>query len=83
MKELDKRILVLQQVGALLMVVGAAIFIWKPLWATVIYTVGTLTFCPIQMLQRYEGSSFTIRRLRRQQLLGLIAFLLAACCMIM
>ena len=35
------------------------------------------------MLQRYEGRNFTIRRLRRQQLLGQVAFLCAACCMAM
>lgn len=65
------------------MLVGAAVFLWFPLTATVCYTLGAVVFCPIQMLQRYEGKSFVIRRLRRQQLLGLLAFLCAACCMIM
>lgn len=83
MKELNHKLVVLQQLGAVLMLAGAALFLWKPVEATVLYTVGALLFCPLQMLQRYEGSNFTIRRLRRQQLLGLIAFLCGACCMVM
>jgi len=83
MKELDKRLIVLQQVAALCMLAGAAMFMWKPLAGTVLYSGGALTFCPLQMMQRYEGRSIVLRRLRRQQLLGLIAFLCAACCMVM
>ncbi len=65
------------------MLFGAASFLWIPLTATVCYTLGAVVFCSLQMLQRYEGKNFIIRRLRRQQLLGLLAFLCAACCMIM
>ncbi|MCR4993781.1 MAG: hypothetical protein K6A32_00090 [Bacteroidales bacterium] len=83
MNELNKPLLRLQSVGALLMVLGAALFMLKPLIATICYTIGAVIFCPIQMLQSYEGKNFVIRRLRRQQLLGLIALLCAACCMIM
>lgn len=83
MKELDPRLVIVQQAGAILMVAGATLFLWKPLIATVLYTVGAVVFCPLQMLQRYDGKNFIIRRLRRQQLLGLIAFLCGACCMIM
>lgn len=83
MKELDKRLQVIQIIGILLMVLGAAAFMWKPIAATVLYTAGALMFCPLQMMQRYEGSNFILRRLRRQQLLGLLAFLCTACCMIM
>lgn len=83
MNELSKQQLLLQQIAAVLMILGAAAFMWKPLYATILYTIGALVFCPLQMLQRYEGRNFIIRRLRRQQILGLIAFLCAACCMIM
>lgn len=83
MKELSQRLVVLQSIGGLLMVAGAALFMWQPLAATIGYTAGALLFCPIQMLQRYDGPSFVIRRLRRQQLFGLVAFLCGACCMIM
>lgn len=83
MEELDKRLVVLQQMAAVFMLLGVALFIWKPLWATFIYSIGTLAYCPTRMLQRYEGRNFTIRRLRRQQLLGQVAFMCAACCMAM
>ncbi|MBP5772165.1 MAG: hypothetical protein J6W75_12610 [Bacteroidaceae bacterium] len=83
MEELDKRLVVLQQMAAVFMPLGAALFMWKPLWATFIYSIGALAYCPTRMLQRYEGRNFTIRRLRRQQLLGQVAFLCAACCMAM
>lgn len=83
MKELSPKLVILQQAGAIIMLVGAALFMWQPMIATVLYTVGAVVFCPLQMLQRYDGKNFIIRRLRRQQLLGLIAFLCGACCMIM
>ena len=83
MKELDHRLLILQQIAAFFMLFGAAAFLWIPLIATVCYTLGAIVFCPLQMLQRYEGNNFIIRRLRRQQLFGLLALLCAACCMIM
>lgn len=83
MNELTQRQLLLQQLAALLMLAGAALYMWQPLLSTVIYSLGALVFCPLQMLQRYEGRNFTIRRLRRQQLLGLIAFLCAAGGMVM
>ena len=72
-----------QQVGGVLRLIGADAFMWLPLWARVACTVGALLFAPLQMLQRYEGRSFTIRRLRRQQLLGALALLVTACLMIM
>ena len=83
MHELSPRQLLAQQIGAVLMLLGAACFMWQPLWATVAFTVGALVFAPLQMLQRYEGRSFTLRRLRRQQLLGALALLVTACLMIM
>ena len=83
MKELDNRLILLGQMGALLMLGGAALFLCLPVVATILFTLGVVAYCPIRMLQRYEGCNFVIRRLRRQQLLGQLAFLCAACCMIM
>ena len=83
MHELSPFQLVAQQVAAVAMLVGAAAFMWQPVWATILFTVGALVFAPLQMLQRYEGRSFIIRRLRRQQLLGALALLVTACLMIM
>ena len=83
MNELTKSQLLLMQVGACLLLLGAASYLWMPSVATPLYVVGVLAFCPMQMLQRYEGRNFVLRRLRRQQLLGAIALLLTACCMAM
>lgn len=83
MKQLTPLQLILLQGAAVLMLAGAAVFLLLPLWGTVLFTLGAVVFVPLQMLQRYEGQSFIIRRLRRQQLLGGVAFLCTACCMIM
>ncbi len=83
MKELSKKQQLIQQIAAIIMVVGAAVFMLQPLVATILYTLGAVVFCSLQLLQRYDGKNFIIRRLRRQQILGLIAFLCGACCMIM
>ena len=73
----------LQQLSALLMLIGSVLFILFPLCGTVLFTVGSFVFVPLQMLQRYEGNSFIIRRLRRQQILGGICLLCTSFCMIM
>lgn len=65
-------------VGALLMVIGTGTTLlgW---WASAyIYAAGAMGFASMQMLQRYEGSDFTIRRLRRIMLLSDVLFLVAA-----
>ena len=43
-----------------------------------VFTAGSLLFSSMQMLARYEGNNFTVRRLRRQQLLGAILLLVTA-----
>ena len=65
-------------VGALLMVIGTGTTLlgW---WASAyIYAAGAMGFASMQMLQRYEGPDFTIRRLRRIMLLSDVLFLVAA-----
>ncbi|MBR6460089.1 MAG: hypothetical protein IKS49_08095 [Actinomycetaceae bacterium] len=69
--------------GAVCIQLGAVLYIMLPVAATIIFCVGVLAFCPMQMLARYEGRNFTIRRLRRQQLLGALALLATAACMAM
>ena len=63
--------------GAVLMVIGAgtSLLAWKS--APYIYAVGAICFTSMQMLQRYEGDNFTIRRLRRMMLLSDVLFLVA------
>lgn len=49
-----------------------------PAIAPYVFAAGALCFCPIQMSDRYEGSNMTIRRLRRQQMLGSLLLLITA-----
>ena len=60
------------------MVIGAgtSLLAWKS--APYIYAVGAVCFTSMQMLQRYEGNNFVIRRLRRMMLLSDFLFLLTA-----
>lgn len=64
--------------GAVLMVVGAgsSLLGWKV--SPYIFAVGAIGFTSMQMLQRYEGSNFTICRLRRMMLVSDFLFLLSA-----
>lgn len=65
-------------VGALLMVVGAgaSILAWR--WAPWVFALGAVGFTSMQFLQRYDGSSVVIRRLRRILLLSDVLFLVSA-----
>ena len=64
--------------GALLMVVGAGASL--PGWsaAPYLFALGALGFTSMQMLQRYEGQNFVIRRLRRIMLLSDVLFSVSA-----
>jgi hypothetical protein len=68
--------------GATLMVIGAAATI--PMWAGApwCFAAGALAFTSIQMLQRYDGQNFAIRRLRKIVIISDILFLLSAALMI-
>lgn len=55
-------------VGALVLLVGAALMItgWEA--APYLYSFGALVFAAVQIADRYEGDDFVVRRLRRQQI---------------
>ena len=78
MRQLNKTQTLIFLVGALLMVVGAGVSVlaWKP--APYLFAVGALAFTSMQLLQRYEGTNFVIRRLRRMMILSDFLFLLSA-----
>ncbi len=62
--------------GAVLLLLGAMLQItrWEP--APYIYSLGAVQFAYVQIVgYRYDGASFIIRRLRRQQILGAIALM--------
>ena len=68
--------------GGLLMVVGSGAYMLLQQWACYVFSVGALLFVAMQLRQRYEGSDFTIRRLRRLMIVSDVLFLLSALLMI-
>ena len=78
MRQLNKIQTLIFLVGALLMVVGAgaSVLAWK--LAPYVFAVGAVAFTSMQLLQRYEGTNFVIRRLRRMLILSDFLFLISA-----
>ena len=67
--------------GAILMVVGAAIWMMYKSVAPWIFAIGALAFVAMQVQQRYEGDNFTIQRLRRIMLMSDVLLILTAALM--
>jgi len=65
MEPLNKTQTVVYLVGAVLMVIGAGLSLLSWVGSPYVYSVGALCFVSMQMLQRYDGPSITVRRLRR------------------
>ena len=82
MKQLNKVQTVIFLLGALLMVIGAGTTMLAWGGAPYVFSVGALGFASMQMLQRYEGSNFVLRRLRRIQLVSDVFFLISGLLMI-
>jgi hypothetical protein len=78
MRQLNKVETAIFLTGALLMVIGAGASLLQWAAAPYLYAVGALGFVSMQMLQRYDGQNFTIRRLRRIMLLSDVLFLVSA-----
>ena len=78
MRELNKLQTAIFLFGGILMAVGAGTTLLGWGSAPYIFAIGALGFSSMQMLQRYEGPNFTIRRLRRMMLLSDVLFLVAA-----
>jgi len=64
--------------GAMLMVIGAGASLVQWGVAPYLFAVGAIAYTSMQMLQRYEGTNFVIRRLRRIMLLSDVLFLVSA-----
>lgn len=77
MKELNTLENFCFRIGAVLMLIGAALNIVHPYVSMFIYGIGTLMFTLMQVRAEYEGRNVTVMRLRRQQLLGCCCFVLA------
>ena len=68
--------------GGLLMVVGAGANVLFCSLAPYVFAPGSLLFVAMQLRQRYEGKDFTIRRLRRIQIISDFLFLVAGLLML-
>ena len=79
MKKLQQTVYI---IGGILLVVGAALYITRWVGAPYVYIAGSFMFGAMQMLDRYTGKNLVLRRLRRQQLLGAIALMLAGVLML-
>ncbi|MBQ7462529.1 MAG: hypothetical protein IJS63_09835 [Bacteroidaceae bacterium] len=77
MKELTPLQNLCFRIGAVLMLVGAAIYIMYPVVGMYVYGFGTLLFALMQVKAEYLGRSITLIRLRRQQLLACCCFVVA------
>jgi hypothetical protein len=78
MRELNKLQTAIFLFGGILMAIGAGTTLLGWGSAPYIFAIGAVCFSSMQMLQRYEGQNFTIRRLRRMMLLSDVLFLVAA-----
>lgn len=78
MRQLSKIETALFLLGGMLMVIGAGATVFGQSWAPYVFAPGALLFASMQMRQTYEGTNFTIRRLRRIILISDILFLIAA-----
>lgn len=81
MKQLTAWQNALLRIGAMLMLVGAAVNILSHGISFAAFTLGTLMFAPMQACARYEGRDVAVKRLRRQQLLACSLFLLVCVCL--
>ena len=76
MKELSPLENICFHIGAILMLIGAALHILYPYVSMFTYGIGALMFTLMQVRAEYQGRDITILRLRRQQLLGCCCFIL-------
>ena len=83
MRQLTKTQSIVLLMGAVLMVAGAGMYVFVIAVAgSWTFAVGACLFAAMQMLQRYDGNNFVIRRLRRIMIMGDVFFLLAAVLMV-
>lgn len=76
MKELNKWQNALFQIGAVLILVGAAVHIFAPMISLYIYSIGVLFYALMRLKTEYMGRSVVLIRLRRQQLMASACFVL-------
>lgn len=84
MKQLSKLQSILFVCGGALMVVGAGCFafMWQQQVACWVFLVGAVLFAAMQIMQTYEGSSQTIKRLKKIMTMADIFFVLSGMLMV-
>lgn len=70
-------------VGAVAILLGAALQITQLAWAPYLYLIGAIMFAYVQVMSGYEGKNIIIRRLRRQQIIGATLLVVAGVMMIL
>ena len=68
--------IMMMSAGMIVVWIGVGCYFFHQWAAYVVYGVGVLRFVPMQLMQRYEGSNFILRRLRRMQIISDVLFLL-------
>lgn len=71
----------LYSLGGILLVIGAVLPLFAPGAAPFVFAAGAIPFSLTQLSENYEGSTLTLRRLRRQQMLGAVILLVTAALM--
>lgn len=62
----------LQILGSILLLIGAMLQITRWELSPYLYTIGSILFAYVQVMDGYVGKNLIIRRLRRQQILGAV-----------
>lgn len=84
MKQLSKIQSIVLLVGALLMAIGACSFavMFQMKIMCWVYLIGAILFVAMQVQQKYEGTNFSIKRLRRIVFFSHVLFILAGVLMV-
>ena len=62
----------LQILGSILLLIGAMLQITRWEFSPYFYTIGSILFAYVQVMDGYVGKNLIVRRLRRQQILGAV-----------
>jgi hypothetical protein len=83
MRELSPLQNLVFRLGALLMLAGLLVRLFNTQVSLWLFGIGAMAFCLMRLQAEYLGRNLIVRRLRRQQLLGCVFFLLTVLCMSM
>ena len=76
MRELSTWENLIFRLGAILMLTGLVVRMFDTRLALYVFGLGTMFFCLMRLRAQYEGNNLTIRRLRRQQIMASLFFIL-------